>query len=276
MRSEFASAIYEGTLRHRRFSPKKHEFSYKVFMVYLDLTELDSIFSQSPFWSLKRWAPIQFKRSDFHVSATDLDLNKSTKSDHNLKSLDSNLKSLDSAVRDTVENKTGVRLTGPIRMLANLRYWGYVANPLTTYYCFDENGENVVAILAEVHNTPWNERHAYVLTGDNFEKRQACTFEKSFHVSPFNPIDMRYHWLSTSPQKTLAIHLENWEQDAKIMDATLTLSRREMNKANMNQILIRFPWMTVKVIAAIYWQALQLLIKRIPIFGHPNREHFEN
>jgi uncharacterized protein len=253
MALELASAIYEGTLRHRRFLPKKHEFSYPVFMVYLDLAELDTIFSLSPFWSFKRWAPVRYKRSDFHQSET-------------------HATSLDTAVRDTVENKTGQRPEGPIRMLVNLRYWGYITNPLSTYYCFEETGKHLVAILAEVHNTPWNESHAYVLTGESFEKKQDCVFDKVFHVSPFNPMSMSYHWQSTTPDKTLAIHLENWETNAKVMDATLGLNRRLLDANNMNRILIRFPWITVKVITAIYWQALQLWLKKLPIFNHPNKK----
>jgi uncharacterized protein len=260
MALEFASAIYEGTLRHRRFFPKQHEFSYSVFMVYLDLAELDSLFSLSPFWSLKRWAPIQYRRSDFHTNKTTLNnaaFNTPTP--------------LDTSIRDTVENKTGVRPLGPIRMLVNLRYWGYITNPLSTYYCFNETGEHIVAIVAEVRNTPWNESHAYVLTGEDFGKKQDCGFDKVFHVSPFNPMSMRYHWQSTKPDKTLAIHLENWDTNTKIMDATLTLNRSALNANNMNRILIRFPCMTVKVIAAIYWQALKLWLKETPIFNHPNK-----
>jgi uncharacterized protein len=265
MALEFASAIYQGTLRHRRFLPKKHEFSYSVFMMYLDLAELDNVFSLSPFWSLKRWAPVQYKRSDFYLSKSDLNPSHSN-----------SLTALDTSIRDTVENKTGVRPLGPIRMLVNLRYWGYITNPLSTYYCFNETGKKIVAIVAEVRNTPWHESHAYVLTGDDFGKKQECSFNKELHVSPFNPMNMSYHWQSTTPDKTLAIHLENWENNTKIMDATLTLNRCALNTNSMNCILIRFPCMTVKVIAAIYWQALKLWLKATPFFNHPNKKRDEN
>jgi uncharacterized protein len=176
---------------------------------------------------------------------------------------------VEQSVRATLLSRTGINLTGPIRMLINLRYWGFSMNPLSTYYCFDDSGTRVVAILAEVHNTPWNQRHTYVLTGDDFAKKQHTDFCKQFHVSPFNPIDMNYRWHSTTPEHCLAIHLENWQENKKIMDATLTLRREPITAAAMNKLLIRFPWMTVKVIAAIYWQAFALWRKGLTIFNHP-------
>ena len=266
MDKQFASAIYTGTVRHRRFSPKQHTFEYDVFMMYLDTCEIETIFSLSKFWSLKKFAPVQFKRSDFHIDGKSIGKK--------------NLPSIDESVRDTIQNEIGIRPTGPIRMLVNLRYWGLNMNPLSTYYCFDDSGENVIAILAEVHNTPWNERHAYVLTGENFAKKQRINFAKEFHVSPFNPIAMDYHWHSTTPNSTLALHLENWQNDAKVMDATMSLVREEISATSMNKILIRFPWMTVKVVSAIYWQAVKLWWKGVPIFSHPKSfnhlEHSKN
>lgn len=257
MAGEYASAIYHGTVRHRRFSPQPHEFSYNVFMMYLDTAELDSILSLSPFWSDKPWAIARFKRADFHI-------------DQESKTAIGQLPSVAESIRITVAQATGLKPTGPIRMLVNLRYWGYSINPISTYYCFDESGQNVIAIVAEVKNTPWKERHAYVLTGDDFSHKQQCTFAKTFHVSPFNPIDMQYQWQSTAPDKTLAIHLENWQRGELVMDATMTLRRTPINSKSLNRILIHFPFMTVKVVIAIYWQALKLFAKRVPVFNHPN------
>lgn len=255
----FASAIYTGSVRHRRFQPKQHEFQYQVFMVYLDTREITQVFSLSPFWSLKHFAPAQFKRSDFHINEHSKTANQE---------LD-----VDESVRKTVFDEKGITLTGPIRMLVNLRYWGFNMNPISTYYCFDDKGENLVAILTEVHNTPWNERHSYVLTGDDFSRKQHVEFSKEFHVSPFNPIQMTYRWHSSTPSTTLALHLENWQNNVKIMDATMTLQKEEISTAALNKILIRFPWMTVKVISAIYWEALKLWWKGVPIFNHPRFNH---
>lgn len=261
MTNTFASAIYTGTVRHRRFSPKQHEFEYQVFMMYLDTREIEQVFSLSPFWSLKHFAPAQFKRRDFHI-----DKNHTHTNVHN------EIPSIDACVRASVYSATGIALTGPIRMLVNLRYWGFNMNPISTYYCFDDEGEKVVAILAEVHNTPWKQRHAYVLTCNPSTNKQHLRFKKQFHVSPFNPIQMDYQWHSTTPTKNLALHLENWQDDEKVMDATMTLSREDINSTALNKILIRFPLMTVKVVGAIYWQALKLWWKKVPLFAHPQTD----
>jgi len=262
MATQFASAIYSGKVRHRRFLPKQHSFEYDVFMMYLDTSEIETIFSLSKFWSLKKFAPVQFKRSDFHIDK------KSNPA--------KNLPSVEDSVRNTLESEIGSRPAGPIRMLVNLRYWGFNMNPLCTYYCFDDAGEKIIAILAEVNNTPWNERHAYVLMGNDFSNKQQIRFQKKFHVSPFNPIEMDYHWYSTTPDETLALHLENWQDNAKVMDATMTLAREAITVASINKILIRFPLMTVKVIAAIYWQAVKIWWKGVPIFSHQKPDHNQN
>lgn len=274
METQFASAIYTGTVRHRRFSPRQHAFEYDVFMMYLDTREIETIFSLSKFWSLKKFAPVQFKRSDFHIDKGHVDKGYIDKNHAGNKNIEkNNYPSVDESVRNSIQTEIGIRPTGPIRMLVNLRYWGFTINPLSTYYCFDDSGENIIAILAEVHNTPWNERHAYVLTGDNFAKKQKINFAKEFHVSPFNPTAMDYHWYSTTPSATLALHLENWQDDTKVMDATMALTREAITATSMNKILIRFPWMTVKVVSAIYWQAIKLWWKGVPIFNHPEAEY---
>ena len=258
---KYASAIYTGTVRHRRFLPKQHEFQYQVFMMYLDTSEVEKVFSLSPFWSLKHFAPAQFKRSDFHINEQLTN-----------QPAPNELPSIDESVRATLLDKAGIKLTGPIRMLVNLRYWGFNMNPLSTYYCFDDAGENLIAILAEVHNTPWNQRHSYVLINDHLSDKQFIKFAKEFHVSPFNPVHMDYRWQSTTPADTLAIHLENWQSEQKVMDATVALRREDINSTNLNKILIRFPWMTVKVISAIYWQAVKLWWKGVPVFNHPDTQ----
>jgi uncharacterized protein len=266
MPAAFNSAIYTGKVRHRRFSPKQHAFEYDVFMMYLDTREIVEVFSLSGFWSLKHFAPAQFKRTDFHINNGHINKGRIDKNH-----LTQNpLPSVDESVRNTVASTLGKRPTGPIRMLVNLRYWGVNMNPISTYYCFDDSGEKLIAILAEVNNTPWNERHAYVLTGEDFAHKQHVNFAKEFHVSPFNPIAMDYRWHSTTPNKTLGLHLENWQDGVKVMDATLTLARETITPKSMNHILIRFPWITVKVVAAIYWQAVKLWLKGVPIFNHPD------
>lgn len=259
------SKIYQGWVRHRRFTPTQNVFKYHVFMMYLDLAELDEVLALSPLWSRARFALAKFKRSDF---------------------LGDSSQSLDEAVRNHVQAHRGQRPSGPIRMLANWRYFGFIINPITIYYCFDESGEILETIVAEVNNTPWNERHAYVLPVDG-EHALSASFGKSLHVSPFNPMAMRYQWFSNVPSSHLSVHLENWqahniEADAaplvqngsgdtgehKVLDATLVLEAKAITATSLNKMLILYPFMTVKVVCAIYWQALKLLLKRTPFYSH--------
>lgn len=159
------SAIYEGLVRHRRRTPVPHAFRYRLFMMYLDLGELDRVFEGLWCWSARRPAPAWFRRGDYLGDAR---------------------VPLDQAVRDRVERATGARPAGPIRMLTHLRYFGYVMNPVTFYYCFDRPAARVETIVAEVTNTPWNERHAYVLgrsENRGTPGRPAFRFAKAFHVS---------------------------------------------------------------------------------------------
>lgn len=244
----FHSGIYKGWLRHRRFSPRCHEFNYQVFMMYLDLSELDRVLDLSPWWSRSRWSLARYVRSDF-LGDSSVDL--------------------DCAIRTRIKEEAGVEHTGPIRLLANLRYFGFNINPIVTYYCFDEQ-EHLQYIVAEVTNTPWKEKKSYVLRCDPNLKQQRINFNKGMHVSPFNPMDMRYFWRSNNPAKRLSLNIETWRDDDVELDATLSLKRVDISRQSLNRTILRYPWMTVKVAGAIYWQAIKLLHKRVPFYGHPD------
>jgi DUF1365 family protein len=242
------SRLYTGTLRHRRHLPREHAFSYRVFMPYLHLGELDEVLAMSPLWTRGRWGAASFLREDFH-------------GDPEL--------SLDSAVRRTVEAETGERPAGPIYLLGNLRYFGFQMNPIACYYCFDEDGETLKHLVAEVTNTPWNERHSYVLTAEPGERILRQRFDKAFHVSPFNPMAMRYDWRSNVPGERLAIHLENHSDRGREFDATLALAAEPLSRAAMHRVLWQFPLMTGKVALGIYYEAFKLFLKRVPLYPHP-------
>ena len=247
------SCLYHGWVRHRRHEPRRHEFRYRLFMLYLDLAELPEVFDKFWFWSARRSALARFKRSDYHGDAA---------------------KSLDAAVRDTVAEHTGVRPTGPIRLLTHLRYFGYIFNPVSFYYCFDASGSRVETIVAEITNTPWQQRHCYVLPVNRHPTHDyAMQFEfaKEFHVSPFWPMDMRYDWRLTVPDDALHVHMENWREARRAFDATLTMKREPITSATLAAALLNFPLMTAKVVAAIHWQALRLWLKRVPFHTHPDK-----
>ena len=247
------SALYIGQLRHRRYSPRMHEFSYSLYMSYLDLSELDQVFAGRWFWSHRRAAFAWLKREDY---------------------LGDPDKAIDQAVRDKVEIETGNRPQGPIRLLTHLRYFGIGFNPVSFYYCFDAAGERIETIVAEITNTPWKERHAYVLcepqkgsSGQVSRYRMA----KKFHVSPFMPMELEYDWCFGRPGESLGVHMVNLQAGRKVFDATLILKREEIGAASLAKALINFPLITLKVVAAIYWQALRLWAKRIPFHPHPSR-----
>lgn len=251
------SALYEGFVRHRRHAPVPHAFSYRLYMTWLDLAELPEVFRGRWLWSARRPALSWFRRAD-HLGDPSLPL--------------------DEAVRRLVAERTGVRPGGPIRLLTHLRTLGYVMNPVSFYYCYGPDGGALEAVVAEVSNTPWGERHCYVLDsrqslGD--ERRLRWRFPKAFHVSPFMRMEQLYDWRFSPPGKRLSVHMENEEGGRRLFDATMVLSRRELSGGALASALVRHPWITAKVAGAIYWNAARLRLRGAPFFEHPRRRAAE-
>lgn len=245
------SAIYSGTVRHRRLLPRHHEFAYRLFMLYLDLDELDRVFADRRLWSVDRPNVVSFRRRD-HLGPADI--------------------GLDEAVRRRVRETTGQRPAGPIRLLTHPRYFGHGFNPISMYYCYDEADRRVETFVAEVSNTPWKERHWYVLPVDTDGENGYHEFDldKAFHVSPFMTMDHEYHWRLNEPGDRLNVHLRNTHRGEHLFDASLALKREPLDGRNCARHLVRQPFMTGRVVAAIYWQALRLWLKGIPFQPHPD------
>ncbi|MFZ0501761.1 MAG: DUF1365 domain-containing protein [Steroidobacteraceae bacterium] len=246
-----ASAVYEGIVQHRRRSPHAHAFRYRLAMLYLDLEELDRVFRGRWLWSARRPALAQFRRKDF---------------------LGPPERPLSDAVRDCAELALGRRPSGPIRLLTHLRYAGYSFNPVSFYYCFDRDGTSLDCIVAEITNTPWRERHVYVLAAERGRIRGRSlewSFAKAFHVSPFMAMERQYAWRLTPPAESLYVHMGVSNSSASEFDATLLLRRHPLDGRSLRRVLWRYPLMTGQVIVAIYWQALRLRLKRNPVHLHP-------
>jgi hypothetical protein len=246
------SCLYTGWVRHRRFAPRPNRFRYRIYLTYLDLAELPELFDRYWFWSARRPAPAWFRRADF---------------------LGDPAVPLDTAVRDRIEAECGERPAGPIRLLTHIRHFGYNFNPVSFYYVYDGSDTRLEFVVAEITNTPWDERHSYVLRLSSAEPAGVHAwrwqFDKRFHVSPFLPMDMRYDWRFCAPGDSLDVHMTNLQDDDVVFDATLSLRRTPINSASLARALLAFPFITVKVVALIYWQAFVLLLKRTPFYTHP-------
>jgi uncharacterized protein len=261
------SAVYEGWVRHRRFSPVEHSFRYRFFLTYLDLAELPEVLDPFPLYSARRRAPARFRRRDY---------------------LGDPARPLDECVRDTVAAAGAPRPAGPVRLLTGLRYLGHGFNPVSFFYCFDPTGRRVEAVLAEVENIPWGERHAYVLKrGDREGTVLADEMEKKHHVSPLMGMDQTYSFRADTPGERLQIHIESRpREDAiaaasgeryattmdappKTFDATLSLRRRELSRPLMLGLLARYPANSLRTVAKIYAQAARLKLKGAHYYPHP-------
>lgn len=246
------SCLYRGALAHKRLTPVVNGFRYRLFMVYLDLAELDSVFKGRWLWSVERFNWATFWRRD-HIRRPG---------------------PLVQVVREIVNEQLGFTPQGPIRMLTHLRYCGYCFNPISIYYCYAADAQTLEAIVTEVHNTPWGEEYVRALDarrGPNDGAFYCFELDKEFHVSPFMPLDLHYVWRFTAPEEKLAAAMELFREGRQIFNVTLELERQPLDGRTLAKALLRWPVMTGRVVLAIYWQAVRLKCKGVPFYSHPTQ-----
>lgn len=239
------SALYRGRLTHVRRGPSRHQFSYRVHMFYLDLDEIATVL---PMAMLRRgrFGWLSFWRDDYLGPAGT---------------------PLKTAVLDLVEARTGVRPGGPVRLLTQVRCLGYVFNPVSFYYCFAPGGQRLEAVVAEITNTPWRERHCYVLPA--VDGVVSAAFEKAFHVSPFHSMEQHYRWRLSTPASTLVVAMVNEEDGRAVFSATLALERHVLSVRTLWSAAVGQPLMAWRIHLGIYAQAAALWFKRTPYVEHP-------
>jgi uncharacterized protein len=241
------SCIYEGAIRHRRFEVRRNEFRHRLALAYVDLDELPGLLRG--ILISRRPGLVRFRRRDY---------------------LGERSRPLSDAVRDAVQSHCGRRPAGPIRLLTQLRSWGHCFNPVSFYYCFGESGEQLEYVLAEVTNTPWGERHSYLLSAGEAEAPLVGSSRKELHVSPFMGMDYNYNWRVTAPSRTLEVHIESHRAGRLAFDATLCLRRHELTRASLLRTAARYPFATIRVLALIYAHAVRLKLKGAQVHPHPS------
>jgi len=239
------TALYRGRVSHARTSPKTHAFSYATYMLALDLDDLDGAQRWMPLFGVERAALMSFRRRDYRGDPA---------------------RSLADTIRDDVERELGARPTGAVVLLTHVRVFGFVFNPVSFYYCYDAD-DALVAVVAEITNTPWGERHAYVLRAQG--GRASSSFAKTFHVSPFMPMSQRYAWDLSDLDGRVAIAMANLEDGARVFSAKLVMVREPLTRAALLRAALSVPLIGLNVVVSIYWQALLLFLKGTPRFVHP-------
>ena len=242
------ASIYEGTVAHRRLGPGARDFAPRLFLAYLDVDALPGSLDLMPLWSARRTAPVRFRRRDFFDGGT---------------------RSLGDAVRDLVQERLGRRPTGSVYLLAHLRTWGWIFNPLTVYYCWASDGAGLDAVVLEVTNTPWGERGWYVFDARDQTRARA---PKAMHVSPYLPMDVDYRVEWAIPGPELALRIEVGRSGLLMFEAALDLRRVPLDRRSSTRILARYPFLPLRVSLGIYREALRLFVRRTRVHRHPHRD----
>ena len=243
----FNSALYVGTVMHRRFKPRRHRLRYRVFWMLIDLDEAAALDAGLRLFSFERFNLFGLRHTD-HGDGSRVPLRQQVE------------KHLATAGLDLAG--------GAIRLLCMPRMLGYVFNPISVYYCHDREGV-LRAILYEVHNT-FGERHSYLIKVDNADGavvRQRCA--KAFYVSPFMDMNIDYEFRIQPPGERISLSIQGSDAQGPVLVASLMGLRREITDGALVRMFVTHPLLTLKVIAGIHWDALKLWTKGMRLRPRP-------
>ena len=245
------SAFYIGKIFHKRCAPKVHQFTYPLYMMLVDLDEVEQLHHQHWWFSNKRWAPLELKESDYFKG---IDQTNAPAQQTKLKQ-----KSL------LIAQNLGADISNITRvaMLAQLRCFGIYFSPVNFFFLYQD--ETAKYLLAEVSNTPWNKKHCYLI-----DLQQPQPSQKCFHVSPFMDLNMDYHWQIQAPDEHTSIGIENWRSQELLFSALFSAKKYSITTHSIFKVLLQWPLVSLSILKGIYWQASKLFIKGVPYISPTN------